>query len=66
MGLGGRSDNPDLKTFGYQKQALMVQGQVMCTSGNTSGKHDKKRVWEKVSNEPNMKRPRENSNNYTN
>ena len=56
--LGGRCDNPDLKTFAYQRQSLMVQDKVMCTSGNTSGKHDKKRVWDSVSDEPNSKKQR--------
>ena len=45
--LRRRSDNPDMKTFGYNSNTLM-QRTVSCQSGNTRGRKDKTRAWEQV------------------
>ena len=49
---GGRADNPDVQTFGSQTAALMMQKKVTCHTGNTKGRHDHKKTWEVVSDEP--------------
>lgn len=46
--LGRRSDNPDMKTFGYNSNTLRMQRTVSCQSGNTRGRKDKARAWEQV------------------
>ena len=46
--LGRRSDNPDIKTFGYNSNVLRMQRTVSCQSGNTRGRKDKTRAWEQV------------------
>jgi len=54
--LGRRSDNPDLKHFGYNDNAIRIQRNVSCTSGNTSGRYNKKISWENISDDPIPKR----------
>ena len=54
--IGRRSDNPDLKTFGYNENTIRIQRTVSHTSGNTRGRFDKKRAWEQVTNDPISKR----------
>ena len=46
--LGRRSDNPDIKTFGYNSNTLRMQRTVSCQSGNTRGRKDKTQAWEQV------------------
>ena len=62
---GGRCDNPDIYRFGYNENALRAQGQVLCTSGNTSGRYANKRVWDKVSDVPVPKRKQTKSSDDT-
>lgn len=50
--LGRRSDNPDIHTFGYNNNAIRIQRQVSCQSGNTRGRKDKRRAWEEVTDDP--------------
>ena len=35
--LGRRNDNPDIQAFGYNNNAIRIQRQVSCLSGNTRG-----------------------------
>lgn len=51
-----RSDNPDLKQFGYNNNTIQIQRNVSHTSGNTRGRFDKKRAWESISNDKIPKR----------
>ena len=46
--LGRRSDNPDIRTFGYNANTIRIQRSVSCESGNTRGRKDKCRAWEQV------------------
>ena len=46
--LGRRSDNPDIRTFGYNSNTIRIQRTVSCQSGNTRGRKDKTRAWEQV------------------
>ena len=46
--LGRRSDNPEIKTFGYNSNTLRMQRTVSCQSGNTRGRKDKTHAWEQV------------------
>ena len=55
-GLGRRSDNPDLKTFGYNENTIRIQKSISCESGNTRGRYDKRKNWEHVTDEPISKR----------
>ena len=50
--LGRRSDNPDIKTFGYNSNTIRVQRAVSCQSGNTRGRKDRSKAWVNVSNDP--------------
>ena len=50
--LGRRSDNPDIKTFGYNSNTIWVQRAVSCQSGNTRGRKDRSKAWVNVSNDP--------------
>ena len=56
--LGRRSDNPDLKTFGYNDNTIRIQKSISCQSGNTRGRYDKKRSWENITDEQLSKRKR--------
>lgn len=46
--LGRRSDNPDMRAFGYHANTIRIQRSVSCQSGNTRGRKDKRRSWEQV------------------
>ena len=46
--LGRRSDNPDIRQFGYNANTIRIQRSVSCQSGNTRGRKDKRREWEQV------------------
>ena len=54
--LGWRCDNPDLAQFGYNDNSIRIQRSISCTSGNTRGRYDHKRSWEKISDDPVPKR----------
>jgi hypothetical protein len=54
--LGRRSDNPDMRMFGYNNNAIRVQRAVSCQTGNTRGRKDRKRAWVNVSDDPVPKR----------
>lgn len=43
--LGRRSDNPDMRQFGYNNNTIRVQRAVTCQSGNTRGRKDKNKAW---------------------
>ena len=42
--LGRRSDNPDIRMFGYNNDTIRIQRTVSCQSGNTRGRKDKGRT----------------------
>ena len=46
--LGRRSDNPDIRAFGYNSNTIRIQRSVSCQSGNTKGRKDKRKAWEQV------------------
>lgn len=50
--LGRRSDNPDIRSFGYNSNTIRIQRTVSCQSGNTRGRKDKRRSWEQVTDDP--------------
>ena len=50
--LGRRSDNPHIRTFGYNSNTIRIQRAVSCQSGNTRGRKDKRRTWEQVTDDP--------------
>ena len=50
--LGRRNDNPDIQAFGYNNNAIRIQRQVSCLSGNTRGRKDRTRAWEQVTDDP--------------
>lgn len=54
--LGRRSDNPDMRQFGYNNNTIRVQHAVTCQSGNTRGRKDKNKAWVNVSDDPVPKR----------
>lgn len=54
--IGRRSDNPDLRQFGYNDNTIRIQRNISITSGNTKGRYDSKRSWENVSDDPVPKR----------
>lgn len=54
--LGRRSDNPDMRQFGYNNNTIRVQRAVTCQSGNTRGRKDKNKAWVNVSDDPVPKR----------
>ena len=41
--LGRQSDNPDIRAFGYNNNAIRIERQVSCQSGNTRGRKDRTR-----------------------
>ena len=50
--LGRRNDNPDIQAFGYNNNAIRIQRQVSCLSGNTRGREDRTRAWEQITDDP--------------
>lgn len=54
--IGRRSDNPDIKMFGYNDNTIHIQRSVSCQSGNTRGRKDRKKAWVEVTDEPLPKR----------
>jgi len=44
----GRSDNRDIRQFGYNSNTIRIQRSVSSQSGNTRGRKDRKRAWEQV------------------
>ena len=50
--LGRRSDNPDVRRFGYNGNAIRTQRSISCQSGNTRGRKDRSKAWVNVSNDP--------------
>ena len=50
--LGRQNDNPDIQAFGYNNNAIRIQRQVSCQSGNTQGRKDRTRAWEQVTDDP--------------
>lgn len=46
--LGRRSDNPDIRTFGYNNNTIRIQRTVSCQSGNTRGRRDACHAWDQV------------------
>ena len=50
--LGRRSDNPDVRLFGYNGNAIRTQRSISCQSGNTRGRKDRSKAWVNVSNDP--------------
>ena len=49
--LGRRSDNPDIRTFGYNSNTIRIERSISCQSGNTRGRKDKKKAWAEVTDE---------------
>ena len=45
--IGRRADNPDIQQFGYNDNTIRIQRNVSHTSGNTRGRYERKRAWEK-------------------
>ena len=50
--LGRHSDNPDVRLFGYNDNAIRTQRSISCQSGNTRGRKDRSKTWVNVSNDP--------------
>ena len=50
--LGRRNDNPDIRTFGYNDNAIRIQRAISCQSGNTRGRKDKRKSWTEVTDDP--------------
>ena len=50
--FGRRSDNPDIRAFGYNNNTIRVQRAVSCQAGNTRGRKDRDKAWVNVSNDP--------------
>ena len=46
--LGRRSDNPDIRQFGYNSNTIRIERSISCQSGNTKGRKDRKKAWEQV------------------
>jgi len=49
--LGRRSNNPDIRTFGYHCNTIRIECSISCQSGNTRGRKDKKKAWAEVTDE---------------
>ena len=60
--LGRRSDNPDIRTFGYNDNTIRIQRTISSQSGNTRGRRDKRRSWEQVTDVPIPSRKKSKSN----
>lgn len=60
--LGRRSDNPDIRTFGYNSNTIRIQRSISCQRGNTRGRKEKERAWEQVTDTklPCRKKPKTN------
>jgi hypothetical protein len=56
--IGRRSDNPDIRMFGYNDNTIRIQRAVSCQSGNTRGRRDKNKAWVNVTDDPLPKRKR--------
>ena len=54
--IGRRSDNPDIKMFGYNDNTIHIQRSVSSPSGNTRGRKDRRKAWVEVRDEPLPKR----------
>eukprot|EP00112_Aurelia_sp_Birch-Aquarium-sp1_P010895 Seg2305.2 transcript_id=Seg2305.2/GoldUCD/mRNA.D3Y31 product="hypothetical protein" protein_id=Seg2305.2/GoldUCD/D3Y31 len=54
--LRRRSDNPDIRMFGYNNNTIRIQRTVSCQSGNTKGRKDKRRAWEQITDDPVLRR----------
>eukprot|EP00794_Sanderia_malayensis_P013602 gene13602-15013_t len=63
--LGRRSDNPDIRMFGYNNSTIRIQRTVSCQSGNTRGRKDKRRAWEQVTDDPVSRQRKMNTTNTT-
>ena len=50
--LERRTDNPDIRVFGYNNNTIRVQRAVSCQSGNTRGRKDRNKAWVNVSDDP--------------
>lgn len=50
--LGRRTDNPDIRAFGYNNNTIRIQKSVSCQSGNTRSRRDKRRSWDQVTHDP--------------
>lgn len=59
--LGRRNDNPDIRTFGYNDNAIRIQRAISCQSGNTRGRKDKRKSWTEVTDDalPSRKKKKE-------
>ena len=42
--IGRRSENPDIRMFGYNNNTIRIQRSVSCQSGNTRGRKDKRKA----------------------
>ena len=62
--IGRRSENPDVKEFGYNDNTIRIQRNVSHTSGNTRGQFGRKRPWDNVTNEKVPKKQRNNGRKY--
>ena len=56
-----RNDNPSLYQLGYSENVVWIKRSITPVTGNTNGKHGKKRriSWEKVDDVPLQKRKKE-------
>ena len=50
--LGRRSNNPDIRLFGYNDNAIRIQRSISCQSGNTRGRKDKSKAWVNLTEDP--------------
>ena len=57
--IGRRSDNPDVRMFGYNDNTIRIQRAVSCQSGNTRGRKDKDKAWVHVTDDPLPKRKKQ-------
>lgn len=54
--LGRRNENPDVRMFGCNDNAIRTQRSISCQSGNPHGRKDKSKAWVIVSEDPLPKR----------
>ena len=47
-----KTDNPDIRAFGYNNNTIRIQKSVSCQSGNTRRRRDKRRSWDQVTHDP--------------
>ena len=50
--IGRKNNNPDVNEFGYNNNAIRIQRQVSCQSGNTRGRKDRSKAWQQITDEP--------------